>query len=208
MYDDRKNQFKKLRCLRHLQKNIDRSDAIVCISEFSKNDVVKHCDTGNKPVHVIHNGTNTLTSATLLPGSYKPTKKFVFSIGVIARKKNFHALLPLLENNDIELIIAGKNEDSDYLNYLVDSARRMGVEENLRILGPITETEKSWYFENCYAFASSSTAEGFCMPVTEAMSVGKPLFLSDRTALPEIGGRVAFYFSDFSKKNMQLVFRR
>jgi glycosyltransferase involved in cell wall biosynthesis len=74
------------------------------------------------------------------------------------------------------------------------------------VLGLISETEKSWYFENCYAFASPSLAEGFCMPVTEAMSVGKPLFLSDHTALPEIGGKVAFYFSDFNSDSMQHVF--
>jgi glycogen synthase len=44
------------------------------------------------------------------------------------------------------------------------------------------------------------------MPVTEAMSEGKPLFLSDHTALPEIGGKVAFYFSDFERNHMQDVF--
>jgi glycosyltransferase involved in cell wall biosynthesis len=206
MYDDKKSDVKKQRYLANVQKNIDRSDAIVCISDFSRNDVMRYCDTANKSVTVIHNGTNALIEATLLPASYRPAKKFLFAIGVMARKKNFHALLPLLENNDLELLIAGRKEDMSYLNYLVDSARQMGVSDKLRLLGPITENEKSWYFQNCYAFASSSTAEGFCMPVTEAMSVGKPLFLSDRTALPEIGGRVAFYFSDFSKNNMQHVF--
>ena len=38
------------------------------------------------------------------------------------------------------------------------------------------------------------------------MSVGKPLFLSDKTALPEIGKDVAFYFSDFDDECMQHVF--
>ena len=44
------------------------------------------------------------------------------------------------------------------------------------------------------------------MPVAEAMSVGKPLFLSNKTALPEIGGNVAFYFSDFKPYQMQQTF--
>ena len=38
------------------------------------------------------------------------------------------------------------------------------------------------------------------------MSVGKPVFLSDKTALPEIGKDVAFYFSDFNDVRMQHVF--
>ena len=38
------------------------------------------------------------------------------------------------------------------------------------------------------------------------MSVGKPLFLANKTALPEIGKDVAFYFQDFTANQMQHVF--
>lgn len=206
IYDEKKSAAKKQKYLRHLQNNIDRCDAIVCISEFCKADVLQYCETGNRQVHVIHNGTNTLIQPTLFPNSYRPSKRFMFSIGVLARKKNFHTLLPLLQNHDMELLIAGRCDDSVYLNYLLDSAKELGVEKNLHVLGTISETEKSWYFKNCYAFASPSLAEGFCMPVTEAMSAGKPMFLSNQTALPEIGGKVAFYFSDFDGDNMKNIF--
>jgi len=80
------------------------------------------------------------------------------------------------------------------------------VDNNLRLLGNISEYEKSWYYRNCYAFALPSIAEGFGLPVAEAMSVGKPVFLSDRTALPEIGSDLAFYFRDFTAQHMQKVF--
>jgi glycosyltransferase involved in cell wall biosynthesis len=206
IYDDKKSAAKKQKYLLHLQQNINRCDVIVCISDFSRADVLQYCDTGNKPVHVIHNGTNVLKQPTLELHSYKPSKRFLFSIGVVTGKKNFHTLLPLLQNDDLELLIAGRCDDPEYLNYVLDSAISLGVEKNLHVLGTISETEKSWYFENCYAFASPSLAEGFCMPVTEAMSVGKPMFLSNQAALPEIGGKVAFYFSDFESNNMQNVF--
>lgn len=206
MYDNKKSASKKKKYLQHLQHNINRADAIVCISEYSKNDVMQYCETGNKPVHIIHNGTNPLTVPELSSYSYHPGKKFLFSIGVVTRKKNFHALLPLLIGNNMELLIAGRKDDPAYLSYLLQCAREMKVEERVKLLGNISEDEKSWYFQNCYAFASPSTAEGFCMPVTEAMSVGKPLFLSRKTALPEIAGKVAFYFSDFSRNNMQHTF--
>lgn len=207
IHDEQKSAHKKQKHLRHLQQNIDRSDAIICISQFCKMDVMKHCDVGNRPVYIIHNGTNSLNEPTLQTNSYKPSKPFLFSIGVVTKKKNFHSLLPLLQSdNDMELIIAGKQDDIEYVNFLNDTAREMGVEDKVRIIGSISENEKSWYFQNCYAFTSPSVAEGFCMPVAEAMSVGKPLFLSDRTALPEIGGNVAFYFSDFKPRQMQQTF--
>lgn len=205
---EKKVEAKRLRHLRHLQENINRSDAIVCISEFCKKDVLTHCKVGSKPIYVIHNGTNTLEEPELVRSSYKPERPFLFSLGVICRKKNFHVLLPLIEQNqDMELLIAGRPDDTEYMHFIQKSARQLHVEDNVRLLGAITEPEKSWYYKNCYAFALPSIAEGFGLPVTEAMSLGKPVFLSDRTALPEIGKDVAFYFRDFNARHMQRVFR-
>ncbi|MEO6289072.1 MAG: glycosyltransferase, partial [Ginsengibacter sp.] len=92
IYDENKTAAKKLRHLQHLQANIDRSDAIVCISSFCKKDLLKHCDIGNRPVYIIHNGTNSLNTPTLSPASYRPSTRFLFSRGVVTMKKNFHAL--------------------------------------------------------------------------------------------------------------------
>ncbi|HEX7844444.1 MAG TPA: glycosyltransferase family 1 protein [Chitinophagaceae bacterium] len=206
LYDEKKTETKRQKYLRHLQALINRADAIVCISEFSRKDVLKHCDTGNKPIHVIYNGTNMLAAPRLNSNSYKPKRPFLFSIGVINRKKNFHVLLPLLQQNTMELLIAGKPDDGDYLSFINRQSRELGVESNVRLLGPVTETEKSWYFNNCRAFAFPSVSEGFGLPVTEAMSCGKPLFLSDRTVLPEIGGDVSFYFRDFNPDHIRQVF--
>jgi glycosyltransferase involved in cell wall biosynthesis len=206
MYDEKKSPAKKQKYLRYLQGLINRADAIVCISEFSKEDVLQHCDIKNKPLYVIHNGTNLLDKPQLTSTSYKPKKPFLFSIGVINRKKNFHVLLPLLKKNTMELLIAGKFDDRDYLSLIHKESKAMGVEENVHLLGHVSENEKSWYFNNCRAFTLPSISEGFGLPVAEAMSCGKPLFLSDKTALPEIGGDVSFYFRDFQPEHMQQVF--
>lgn len=206
LYED-KPEPKRKKHLQHLQENINRSDAIVCISDFCRNDVMLHCNTEKKPVYVILNGTNHLPPPRLALDSYKPKRPFLFALGVICPKKNFHVLLPLLKlNRHLELLIAGSTNDKGYLDYIYSSARKLRVDQNLRLLGNITEKEKSWYYRNCYAFALPSIAEGFGLPVTEAMSVGKPVFLSSRTALPEIGSNMAFYFQDFSEAHMQTVF--
>jgi glycosyltransferase involved in cell wall biosynthesis len=207
LYDEKKPGYKKQKYLRYVQKLINRADAIVCISEFSRKDVETHLDTGKKPVYMIHNGTNLLEEPALNAGSYKPCKPFLFSIGVINRKKNFHALLPLLRDNSLEWLIAGKYDDDNYRTFIEKRSSELGVEDKVRLLGRITEKEKSWYFNYCSAFAFPSISEGFGLPVVEAMSCGKPLFLSNRTALPEIGGDVSFYFQDFSPEHMRQVFQ-
>ena len=191
----------------HIQKQIDRADAIVCISEFTKSDVLKHCNTNNKPVHVIHNGTHSIGHPQLNAKSYRPERKFLFGMGYVNKKKNYHVLIPLLKYNpELELVIAGKLDNQDYINNMKKMATDLGVQDRLKILGPVTEDEKAWYFKNCLAFMHPSLAEGFGAPVVECMQFGRPLFLSSLTSLPEIGGEAAFFFKNFEPEHMQHVF--
>lgn len=117
-------------------------------------------------------------------------------------KKNFHVLPCLLVGNDYELIISGNL--SPYANSIMEEAKRWNVETRVHITGPAKEEEKHWYLSHCSAFAFPSIAEGFGLPVVEAMYYGKPLFLSSKTSLPEIGGSLATYFNDeFDPAGMQ-----
>ena len=50
-----------------------------------------------------------------------------------------------------------------------------------------------------------SLLEGFGLPPIEAMSYGKPVFLSNLTSLPEIGGKHAYYWDNFDPKYMANV---
>jgi len=201
-------QKEKDESINNTRQLIQRSDAIVCVSEFSRNDVLKHCDVGNRPVYVIHNGVNQLAGPALSNSSYKPLRPFLFTIGFVNPKKNHHSLLPLLSYNpDIELVIAGRLDDPDYVKSLKAEADQNGTIDRLTILGPVNEAEKAWYLENCLAYMQPSFAEGFGLPVVEAMHFGKPLFLSNLTSLPEIGGDAAFYFNSFAPRHMQEVFK-
>jgi len=192
--------------LKRTQALIDRSQVVVCISEFCKSDVLANLYIGNKPVHVIHNGTHDLQSPELTPASYKPKRPFLFAIGYVNRKKNFHTLLHLVERNDVELIVAGRLDEPDYVQAMKEDARKRGLEERVHIIGPITDGEKAWYMKHCNAYVHPSLAEGFGATVTEAMTFGKPLFLSHLTSLPEIAGDVAFYFKNFEPDHMHQVF--
>ncbi|RYG30374.1 MAG: glycosyltransferase [Chitinophagaceae bacterium] len=93
-----------------------------------------------------------------------------------------------------------------YKNKIVDEAKKLGVSERIVFTGPISENDKQWYLVNCLAFAFPSLAEGFGAPVVEAMYFGKPVFLSDKTSLPEVGGDAAYYFKSFDPDAMKQVF--
>jgi len=193
--------------LRQVQANIDRADHIVCVSQFTLSTVTTHLRLGNRPVEVIHNGCNVSEFPAFDHPRHRPARPFIFSLGTVLPKKNFHVLPGLLGGNDYELVIAGIL-NSDYEKIIWAEARRHGVQSRVHLLGPVSEEEKSWYFRNCLAFAFPSLAEGFGIPVVEAMYYGKPVFLSDHASLPEIGGSEAYYFTDFDSAAMQEVFSR
>ncbi len=191
-----------------VQRNIDRADYVVAISNYTKNDVLKHMELKGKPLKVIHNGCNILDfGGQEIEVNYKPSRPFLFFVGTVISKKNVHVLPCLLVGNDYELVLSGI-QSSSYRQKIEDEARKHGVADRVKFTGAITNEEKYWYFKNCLAFAFPSLAEGFGAPPIEAMYFGKPVFLSDRTSLPEIGGTEAYYFENFEPEHMQNVFEK
>lgn len=205
MYDERKSAEKKNKYLKQVQRHIDQSSYITAISNFTLDCVKQHLDIGNRPTTVIYNGCN-LPPANLVftkPTCIKFSNPFLFSIGTIALKKNFHVLPALLKNNDYYLVIAGINQDDDYLNKILEEAKKHGVQDRLVMAGSVTDAEKFWLLQNMLAFVFPSISEGFGLPVIEAMHFGKPVILSTHTALPEVGGDAAYYFPSFDADEMQ-----
>ncbi|NCY03578.1 MAG: glycosyltransferase, partial [Planctomycetia bacterium] len=121
--------------------------------------------------------------------------------------KNFHALFDLVERlADRVLIIAGKRE-TPYGAALAREVEARGLAGRVLLVGQVSDGDRQWLYERCEAFLFPSLTEGFGFPVLEALQCGKPVFLSRRTSLPELGGTVGFYWDSFSADHMLAVFR-
>ena len=205
LIEDPANVKRNKRLLKQTQDRINRADYITGISQFALDEAAKHLDLGNKPTKAILLGCTVATFPGFDSPKYRPAKPFLFTIGLVQPRKNFHVLPPLLLDNDYELVIAGLNE-FDYGKEVMEATRKFGVEDRVKLIGPASEEEKDWYYRNCEAFLFPSYAEGFGLPVIEAMHHGKPVFISDKTSLPEVGGDAAWYFRDFDPDAMRKVF--
>lgn len=205
MNSDQENPNHKRRTLALMQRNVNRADHIVCISHYAREFAGKHLDFGDKPVSIIYNGCTIKDHLGFEDPVNKPERPFLFSIGLVQPHKNFHVLPPLLLGNNYELIIGGLNH-FEYAKKIMEEAKRWNVEGRVKLIGPLSEESKAWYYRNCKAFVFPSVAEGFGFPPLEAMHYGKPVFLSDRMSLPEIGGDAAYYFEDFDPDSMQEEF--
>ena len=207
LYDDKKSAAKQKKYLQNIQDQINRSDQLTVISAFTLQCIQDNLTVGSVPVEIIYNGCNMPAKNDLFqqPGFIKNNTTYLFSIGTIARKKNFHTLPALLIGNDYRLVIAGITQDKDYLEKIIAEAKKHKVEDRLIFPGSITESEKWWLMQNMLAFVFPSLAEGFGLPVVEAMNFGKPILLSTHTCLPEIGADAAYYFKSFDIEDMQIT---
>lgn len=201
LYDTNWSPSKLKTYMDRLGGYINACDHIVAISNFVANEVLTHFPQAKGKLTVIYNGAE---KPELVPGHspvYKPVKKFLFTIGMLNAKKNFHVLPALLQGNDMELVIAGI--ESDYKEQIMAEAQKYDCADRVIITGTISDADKAWYYNNCEALVFPSLAEGFGLPVIEAMHFGKPVFLSRYTSLPEVGGDAAWYFDSFNAKEMQ-----
>lgn len=193
--DDRKARF----C-----EKLERCDALVYISNFAKENTHRHFKVPKIPEYVIYNG-NTIQE-TEIPENYLPEfvqkRPYLFNIGEMTARKNTHTLVEMLAFlPNFDLILAG-NSNKKYVEKVKETIAGHALENRVHILGKVSELEKKYYLNNCEAFVFPSLREGFGIPPIEAMSFGKPVFLSNSTSLPEIGGDHAFYWDHYEPHYM------
>ncbi|WP_298517360.1 glycosyltransferase family 1 protein [uncultured Kordia sp.] len=193
------------------REKLERSSAITYISNFAKASTHKHFDVPNVPEYVIYNG-NPIREVTL-PENYQPkivsNKPYLFSIGEFTPRKNFHALVEMLVLlPDFNLILSGNNNTEYASGKLAETIQKHQLEDRVLITGKIGDTDKQYYLQNCAAFVFPSLREGFGIPPIEAMRFGKPVFLSNKTSLPEIGGDHAFFWDHYDPAYMAQVLEK
>ena len=193
--------------LKRMALRISGADRIVTISQHVAADVEHHFPQARGKIQVIYNGADATQAPPGHRPQHEPGAPFLFTIGMVCPKKNFHVLVPLLKDNARKLVIAGIVKE-DYKSTIMQEAKAHGVAGRVMITGPVSEHDKAWCYANCEAFVFPSLAEGFGLPVIEAMHHGKPVFLSTHTSLPEIGGDAAYYFDNFEPAAMADVLER
>jgi glycosyltransferase involved in cell wall biosynthesis len=188
----------------NLQKKIDRASVVTFISKFTGSEVANNFKIDMTKTQVIYNGISLGKTAST--PTFVPNGPFLFSVGTVLPKKNFHVLIDFLKLiPDYKIVVAG----TTFHAYAKEMQKRIideGLSERFFLIGTIDEAHKVWYYQHASAFLFPSLLEGFGLPVAEAMSMGLPLFISDKTSLPEIGGDDAFYFKSFDPELMKDVF--
>jgi len=180
---------------------IARSDDLVTISRYVADDIGRHVR-WKGPIQTIYNGATDLSAVPQQPIPSLAGRSFLFHVSRMAPSKNVRAIVELARSWPEQMFVLAGPAWGDSKKLHDELAETM---PNLRVLLGISDAEKAWLLQHCRAFLFPSLTEGFGLPPIEAMYFGTPVFLSDRTSLPEVGGEQAGYFSDFSAAAMRSV---
>ncbi|MCW2608101.1 MAG: glycosyl transferase, group 1, partial [Frankiales bacterium] len=115
--------------------------------------------------------------------------RYLLTVATLEPRKGLDVLVPALRAVDLPLLCVGQPGwgGADPLAL----ARQHGVEDRVRVLGRVSDPDLAVLLARATALVVPSRAEGFGLPLLEAMSLGTPVLTSDAPALVEVGGGAA-----------------
>ena len=85
---------------------------------------------------------------------------------------------------------------------MINLIQSLELNDKVFLIGKVNDTQLQYLYRNALCYAFPSLDEGFGLPIVEAMENGLPVMAANNTALPEIGGAAAIYFSPFNQDEM------
>jgi glycosyltransferase involved in cell wall biosynthesis len=98
------------------------------------------------------------------------------------------------------LLIVG--DDARWKHSVVEECRQLGICDTTVIVPFVSADLLPRIYAAADLLVMPSTAEGFGLPVLEAMACGTPVVCSNAASLPEVAGDAALYFDPTSSEEL------
>lgn len=192
------------------KKLTQRADRIITISEFSKQEIIKHLGFSSEQIDVIPLGVDQRYFEKLAESEKQKilqslgirTPFFLF-IGSIQPRKNLlnlleaHAKLPGDQARQHPIVIAGKLAWDD--GKTVAAIKQAIQDGRAHWLNYVTESQKKCLLQTATGLAFVSLYEGFGLPIVEAFASELPVITSNCTSMPEVAGEAALIVDPMSQ---------
>ena len=177
---------------------IEMADAVIAVSEETREDILRHFDVNESKVPVIYNGIDpdeyvpTESPEVLEKYSINPDKPFVLFVGRITRQKGIIHLVNAIQHLDPDtqvVLCAGAPDTQDIaaeMSQAVDRARE-GFDGNIIWIQEMVSTEeKIALYSHARVFCCPSIYEPFGIINLEAMACETPVVASEVGGMKEI----------------------
>jgi glycosyltransferase involved in cell wall biosynthesis len=189
---------------RFMSRNYDRwltaravraADAVIAVSEHSRQDVIRWLSVDPGKVHAIHHGVR-FSSENMKRPVPKVSRPYILCVSAFYPYKNLIRLIDafsLLRQDGLphELVIIGSDTRELTRDDLFRHARSAGVEDAVQLPGRVPDDILEDFYRGADVFVMPTRYEAFGFPVLEAMALGCPVVTSRASCLPEIAGGAA-----------------
>ncbi len=187
---------------------IQNSKKIICISESTKNDLLKfYPNCPDSKISVIYNGVNE--EYTQLKNQKQSllhelisfdSHGYILYVGDrITPYKNFGLAIESALNLKLPLVLAGGGNYSKNEKQFLDS--KLGPNNHILVAG-ISNYQLNILYNHAICLVYPSLYEGFGIPVIEAQKAGCPVICANSSSLPEVAGKGAYLINDITSEKI------
>jgi glycosyltransferase involved in cell wall biosynthesis len=179
-----------------------RAHRVIADSQSTRDDLVELVGLSAERIDVVPLGLGAIrrsepaSQAQLRERLHLGERPVVLSLSAKRPHKNLLALIGALARiapgERPVFVLAGY--PTEHEAQLRERARTLGVEDDVRFPGWLSEAEVEGLWAIAAAFVFPSLYEGFGLPVLEAMARGVPVACSNASSLPEVAGDAALLF--------------
>lgn len=182
-------------------------DAVITDSLSSQRSIHKYLNIPLEKVHVVYLAGNpaikkqSAAAIAKVAEQYKLPANYILYVGDINYNKNIPQLIKALKyiKEEIHLVLLGKNfrqQDIPEWQWIETQVALSDVKHRVKFISELSEdpnTDISAIYSAAKMYVQPSIAEGFGLPVLEAMQAETPVVCTNRTSLPEVAGPHAYY---------------
>mgnify|MGYP003860379519 CR=1 FL=1 len=120
----------------------------------------------------------------IIKGELGIKNKLVMSVGWLIERKGHYLVIDAMQNIDnATLAIAGNGPD---LNQLKTQVKTLGLENNVKFLGALSQPELNKWFKAADVTVLASSREGWANVLLESMASGTPVVATNVWGTPEV----------------------
>lgn len=199
---------------RMIAKQLQHSSAVVCPSQWVADTIRDRFPTYTGPISVtpLAAGSQfvpTAMSDELMRSRQLPEDYMVFVGRIDVARKNLDKILSAWMSFEAQsrqrtsLLIV--TDSSDAVIKRLIAGLSVSLDASVRFMTAVSTSELVQILSNAAAMIFASQAEGFGLPILEAMQCGCPVITSNVTSMPEVGGDAAVYVEPHSIDGLRLA---